>query len=286
MEASVTVVLTLRRAAASLAYLVRPLLADPATLEVVVVGDRARGGTADPLDARPRREAPAPPVEDVRVRRLQARAGVAARQLGAEEARGELLLFLDDDVLARRGLVSGHLERHAAGGRRVVAGYTPVRLLEGRTGADFAAHLYWREYERRCELLERDPAGALEPVNFSMRRDDCLAIGIGDVALVDRYRPDRGLAEKLSGAGFELVFDRSLVALRLHRQSLAEFVADARGGRAGIGRPPWRRGVEAAASLALCGVVTTAGSARMWRLQERSAMLLREVERRRSAPPD
>ena len=51
------------------------------------------------------------------------------RNAGAAAARGSLLLFLDDDMAAERGLLEAHLQAHADEGvTRVVMGYLPPRF--------------------------------------------------------------------------------------------------------------------------------------------------------------
>jgi GT2 family glycosyltransferase len=51
------------------------------------------------------------------------------RNFGAEHARADLLVFLDDDMGPEPGLLEGHVRAHAAGsGRRVVMGYLPPPL--------------------------------------------------------------------------------------------------------------------------------------------------------------
>ncbi len=75
--------------------------------EVIVVSDGSTDGTDEYLAS-----APYPIVVAV-----QPNAGpAAARNRGAELARAELILFVDDDVIASRDLVEQHLASHSAVG--------------------------------------------------------------------------------------------------------------------------------------------------------------------------
>ena len=44
---------------------------------------------------------------------IENRGDMGARAEGARAATGEIVLFIDDDVLANPGLVTGHARRHA-----------------------------------------------------------------------------------------------------------------------------------------------------------------------------
>jgi glycosyltransferase involved in cell wall biosynthesis len=78
--------------------------------EVVVIDDGSRD------DATPTAKAFENRIQVVVLR--QANAGVAvARQRGVEKARGRIVIFLDDDMLAAGDFVEQHVEAHAASGR-------------------------------------------------------------------------------------------------------------------------------------------------------------------------
>ncbi|WP_460071559.1 glycosyltransferase family 2 protein [Streptomyces sp. YKOK-I1] len=75
--------------------------------EVVLVDDAPHpGAVAQVLSA-------LPPGLPVRTADTGGRGAAHARNTGAREARGELLLFLDDDTLAGPGLLEAHLAAHA-----------------------------------------------------------------------------------------------------------------------------------------------------------------------------
>jgi len=56
---------------------------------------------------------------------LPNRGAGATRQAGIEAASGDVVLLLDDDVIAEPGLVGGHLRHHADLEPKVVIGYMP-----------------------------------------------------------------------------------------------------------------------------------------------------------------
>jgi len=108
-----------------LAAMLPPLLTqEPASspYEIVVVVDGSRDGTVEML-----REMRA--EGRLRFVTQENRGLAAARNRGAREGRGDIVLFLDDDMIAPPGLVDGHVEAHARPGERVVFG--GLRLAPG-----------------------------------------------------------------------------------------------------------------------------------------------------------
>jgi GT2 family glycosyltransferase len=79
---------------------------DPDDYEIVLVDDGSNDGTYEEIVERLK---PTCPLHLVR----QRNAGLArGRNVGIERARGEIILFMDDDVLATPGLLSAHVRFH------------------------------------------------------------------------------------------------------------------------------------------------------------------------------
>jgi hypothetical protein len=147
-------------------------------------------------------------------------------------ARGDVVLFLDDDVVAAPGIVRAHARRHASVSRAVVVGYMPVVTPDDHDPRWPTIRLYASEYERRVAEYERDSSDVLMHLwggNFSMRRSDCLAVGMADTAYRARYYPDRDFGLRCLEHGLVGLFARDARATHLYRRSLASFVDDARG---------------------------------------------------------
>jgi glycosyltransferase involved in cell wall biosynthesis len=307
---SISVVVPTYNRADALETILRPLIGDPTARELIVVIDGSTDHSLQVVQALAQR--------DPRVRALPiANSGeMAAREAGACAADSDIVLFLDDDVLAEPGLVAGHAGRHGAGDADLVLGYMPVELAARPSPEDFATRIYAREYEGRCEVYEQDPLSALRELwagNFSMRREACLAVGMANPRYTARYHPDRDFGLRCLEAGLIGVFDRSLRARHLHRRPFPAFVRDARSqGAARVlmrelhaARLPALSGVEferglpapaarvvrlgrrrrasAALSTLLTLVVRTAGRFRLWRAQLGAARLLRRLEQQRGA---
>ena len=161
----------------SLREVIEPLLADPALHELVVAVDGSTDRTAEWLEQRRSRD------PRLTVLRLDNRGVSAARQAGLEAATGDLVLFLDDDVVPVPGLVAGHARRHGPEERVLVQGYTPNDWRRLRRSRRAIARIYRRDYERVCARYEQEPDHILLGFwggNFSLRRADCQAIGIAN----------------------------------------------------------------------------------------------------------
>jgi glycosyltransferase involved in cell wall biosynthesis len=307
---SVSVVVPTYNGVALLERILQPLVEDPAASEVIVVVDGSRDGSKELVD-RLARDRP-----HLRSLFIENSGDMGAREAGARAASGEIVLFVDDDVLADSGLVSGHARRHAERAADVVVGYMPVIVSPRRASEDFALMLYAVEYEGRCRIYERDPESVVRDLwggNFSMRRSDCLAIGLSNPGFTEHYHADRDFGIRCLEAGLSGVFDRSLSAAHLHQRTLESFIRDARsqgaarvlmpafhpaavppptptefarglpGPVAGIVRLSRRHRAYTAISAALARIVAAAGAARLWPLQDTAARVLRRIEQQRGA---
>jgi glycosyltransferase involved in cell wall biosynthesis len=293
-----------------LPQVVEPLLADLAATEVVVVVDGCEDGSYEWLAGRAAREARLRPVW------IENGGQHGARRAGVEMATGEVVLLLDDDVLAEPGLVAGHASHHALAQGLVVVGYTPLRVSPNRRPGDFPTRVYAREYEQACRSYERRPDGILRGLyigNASVRREDWVRVTAESDPQPLAYHEDRELGLRFLKARLRGIFDRSLRAQHLHSRSLEAFARDSRAqGEAMIrlharhgdvlGRLPedaFTRGlpgplarwvrlcthsrVAAPTAAGLRGLVRLAGAGRAFRVEELGGRLLRRVEQQRGA---
>jgi glycosyltransferase involved in cell wall biosynthesis len=223
---SVSVVIPTYQRLTELPDVVEPVLRDPVVHEVVVAVDGSTDGSWEWLLERRISDRRLVPV-------LQDNAGIAAaRQTGAETATGDVLLFLDDDVIPSSGLAPRHAERHAHARELVVQGYMPNdwrHLPPGRRGI---ALIYRRAYERTCRRYERQPEHILLGFwagNFSMLRAQALRIGLASPASSHiRYQDDREFGIRCHRAGLQGRFDRTLLADHRYDRDLDGFRRDSR----------------------------------------------------------
>jgi glycosyltransferase involved in cell wall biosynthesis len=193
--------------------------------EIVVVVDGCDDGTLEVLETLR--------ASDARLRAVwQGNAGAGvARQLGAELATADVVLFLDDDVVAEPGLVLGHALRHLQADRSVVSGYLKTTLPAVRRRRHFATYLYADEYEKACRRYEEDPTEVLLGFwagNFSLTRNDALRVGMHDPEAPLDYHADTAFGWRAIRAGLVGIFDRSLEVRHEHSRSTRAFLDDAR----------------------------------------------------------
>jgi glycosyltransferase involved in cell wall biosynthesis len=209
---------------ALLPVVMESLLADEGAHEIVVVVDGSQDGSFELL------EEMASADRRVRPFLIENRGKMTARQVGVEAAEGDFVLLFDDDQIADEGLVSGHLETQLlCPPGTLVVGYVPTPVPERQRGS-FTSELYARAYEFRCDEYERNPDAILRNLmtgNLSLRRDDCLRVGLSSPSYTARYHADRDFGLRCLKDGLTATFDRSLSGIHVYERSAQAFFSDA-----------------------------------------------------------
>lgn len=252
------------------------VLDDPATLEVLVVAVEA----PEVADA-------ALTVGDRRVRVLSAPVGNpnTARHVGVEHARSDIVVMLDDDVVARRGMVGGHV-RHHHGDGLVVFGYMPIPPDCLRGILRFPARLYSRNYEGRVGWWAEHPDLVITGFwggNVSMTRADVLRVGLENPAFPIRYFEDREFGNRCHAAGMVAKFDRRLEATHMYGRTISEWLIEGRRVGAALkllypDREPGAGHLPSALRPALLAATIAAGTLRLRRAEDRLARATRQIE--------
>ena len=220
MEPTVTVVVPtydrlprLRRVLAGLAAqdLDRPF-------EVVVVDD----GSTDGTDAYLRSGAPPLPI----VASTQENQGPgAARNRGVDLATGEIVVFIDDDVIPDPGLVRAHIRAHERHGDLTVV----IGPMRNPPDHQMSPWIRW-EQTMLAKQYDAMEAGQYDATarqfytgNASLRREHLLAAGGFDPEL--RRAEDVELAYRLEAAGLTFVYEPHAVGLHYAERSFGSWLA-------------------------------------------------------------
>ncbi len=234
--APVSVVVPTYRRRDGLSEVLAPLLADPATLEVVVVVDGGDDGSLELLQGLAAAEPRLVPLGTPNA------GGAAARQHGVDRARGEVVLLLDDDVVAGPGLVSGHARHHRDATDLVVLGHMPVTVPPRRHPSRFSALLYAADYDGMCRRYDEDPRLVLLRLwggNVSLRREQLHRVPYDSGPFRRTNHSDRDFGLRCADAGLVGRFDRTLLAAHRYDRPATAFARDARkqgAGRYGVHR--------------------------------------------------
>ncbi|HEU5011276.1 MAG TPA: exopolysaccharide biosynthesis glycosyltransferase EpsD [Roseiflexaceae bacterium] len=190
----------------------------PEEFEVIVVSD----GSTDGTDAYLR--SVQTPLRLVPV--LQPNRGVAAaRNAGVAQAQGELIVFLDDDVVPAPDLISEHLQLHAAHGENMV-------VLGPMLTPDDAALQPWVQWEQAM-LIKNYAAmqqGRWSPTprqfytgNASLARQHIVEAGGFNEAF--RRAEDVELAYRLAARGLRFVFHAEAIGYHYAERSFGSWLA-------------------------------------------------------------
>jgi peptidoglycan/xylan/chitin deacetylase (PgdA/CDA1 family)/GT2 family glycosyltransferase len=158
------------------------------------------------------------------------RGPAAARNAGLRVARGDLILFLDDDIACDRGLVAAHLAAHRAGASRLVFGPVFVAPESGRSLAVAWTRRYTDDYIGRLtrERVARAERDAFVDANSSVSRQTLLAHGGFDERF-GRQGETADLGLRLWASGVQFVFEPRAVVHHIFEKSVADLVhTDAR----------------------------------------------------------
>jgi GT2 family glycosyltransferase len=131
----------------------------------------------------------------------------AARNAGAREAVGELLVFLDDDMEPAPECLAGHADAHLTNLRQAVLGAVPVCADE----ASPPTTQYMAERFRRHLAKLSSPGHEIGPrdvysMNFSIRKEVFLEVGLFDESFRIYGNEDVELAIRLLAAGVRFVY--------------------------------------------------------------------------------
>jgi GT2 family glycosyltransferase len=162
--------------------------------EIIVVDDRSTPPVAG-LDGTG--------LPECRLLRLEGVERSAARNAGAEAARGDLLVFLDDDMSVEAGFLEAHLQAHAEWPGALAVGR--VRLPDEALRTPFGR--FRQDLERAALPEGRGPTSQpnfCTAQNASIRRTDFLALQGFDPLLASAE--DQDLALRHTARGGIIVF--------------------------------------------------------------------------------
>lgn len=187
--------------------------------DVVVVSDGSTDGTDEWL-----RSGDVP--LDVTVRTQANRGPAAARNTGVDACAGELVLFVDDDVVPDPGLVAAHLRHHDGADDRVVIG-----PMNTPSDVELSAWTRWeqRKLDRQYEALTagRWPVTPRQfyTGNASVARRHIQAAGGFDPRF--RRAEDVELAYRLADRGLQFAFAPDAVVVHYAPRSFDAWRANA-----------------------------------------------------------
>jgi glycosyltransferase involved in cell wall biosynthesis len=191
----------------------------PKEFEIIVVIDGSTDGTARALLALE------PPCR-FRVIEQENRGLAGARNTGLRAAEGDVVIFLDDDMLCDSRLVSQHFAAHS--GERVV-GFGSI-FLSDDSPPSLAAECFKREvgaYYLKHKLAPQTPwpESACVFGNSSAARSVLVDAGGFDERF--RMREDAELGVRLFAAGVRPSYLSGAVAHQFYRKTAADLIQDA-----------------------------------------------------------
>jgi GT2 family glycosyltransferase len=191
--------------------------------EVLVVDDGSSDGTSHWLAGD---QVPRASNASLRVISQENAGPARARNRGVQEAAGELVLFLGDDVLVTPGLLALHREAHLArrdSGEVAVLGRT-LWAPEMRATAFLRFLMEGDQFGfKHIEDNENVPYNFFYTANVSLRRRAMLDAGLFDESFPHAAWEDVELCYRMTRDGMRLVYVPQALAYHLHPTSLKSF---------------------------------------------------------------
>ncbi len=157
---------------------------------------------------------------------------------GVRAARGNIVLFTDDDMILHPGNFRAHLDAHGAADSLVVHGPAFVSEESADTLATEWARQQVAEEIRRSEIGWTWPRDARVGPNYSVPRVNLLACGVFDEDLSRSYPIDLGL--RLAKSGLRFIIEPKAISQRIF-ESTAEQIVHAEARRNGRDEIPLLR---------------------------------------------
>jgi GT2 family glycosyltransferase len=184
-------------------------------IELVVVDDGSTDGTIDWIRA-------ARPPYRVHAITQTHRGPAAARNLGVAESRGDLIVFLDDDVVPDPGLVASHVAAHGSAKNLAVIGpMLPPQNWRRPAWIRWEEQKLVRQYRALAAGKYQCTYRQFFTGNASLRRDQLLAAGGFDARFV--RAEDVELGYRLWKMGTRFVFEAGARVWHYPRRSFVSW---------------------------------------------------------------
>jgi len=146
---------------------------------------------------------------------------------GIREARGEIIILLDDDMEPTKNFIRAHYNAHIRGARVGVIGAAPIPINES---SSFIVHYIAEKFNSHMNKIStpgynfqiRDFYSG----NFSIRRKLFLEVGLYNEAFKTYGNEDVELASRFLKSGVKLAFNSEALALQYYEKDFSGVAID------------------------------------------------------------
>lgn len=191
----------------------------PADYEVVVSIDGSTDGSREMVAAL------APPYA-LRAVWQPNQGRAAACNAGIREARGSIIILLDDDMSPAAGFLAAHLRAHSAGERLGVIGAAPIAI---DAASPSVVRYVGAKFNRHLDTLARSESIGFRSFysgNFSIRREVLNQVGLFDEDFKVYGNEDGELALRLLQGGVRLLYEAAALAHQHYEKDFAALARD------------------------------------------------------------
>lgn len=207
----------------SLCQLVSVLIAQynsDISTEIIVVLDGSTDGSAEALS-----KLTAPPEMPLRVYTQPNQGAAIARNTGLKQASGEIVLFLDDDVIPGERLIEAHLYAHRTTGAEATVGRIDTCTMDKvpRPVAEAVVAFHDQRRKRLSIVGATITATDVTTINLSVRRSRLLEVDGFDESFTGYASEDWDLGQRLLAIGTTFVYAPDAVVTQIYSLSFRQW---------------------------------------------------------------
>jgi len=148
----------------------------------------------------------------------------AARNHGASFAKGEILLFIDDDIVASPDLIKEHLLSHSSNNKTkaIIGSIKTDRGILNEPMASFFEYSFRSEYQRMVMYPETVDSNDVRGGNLSISKDIFLDLGMFDEEFGRIANEDGEFAYRFEKKGGCFIFNPNAIGYHLYQKGFKE----------------------------------------------------------------
>jgi len=148
----------------------------------------------------------------------------SARNIGIKQARGDILLFIGDDIIATPSLIEQHMAFHCKYPEENVA---MLGYVTWSSEVKVTPFMYWLEHGgpqfQYYKFRHQEKVKAFWTCNISLKREFMIKEGIFDEDFIYAAYEDTELGYRLQKKGLQIIYNKNATAYHYHSTNIEKY---------------------------------------------------------------